>query len=57
MPERLVQLPSPLWLNAWGIGLDPQRWDADQLFVPSSQPRPLNIAQFAAVFGVKGALE
>ncbi len=36
MPEMLAQLPSPLWLNAWGIGLDPARWKADKLFMPTS---------------------
>ena len=52
MPERLAQLPLPLWLNAWGVGLDPLCWDADQLFAPSSQPRPLNLAHFASLFGI-----
>lgn len=53
MPEMLAQLPSSLWLNAWGIGLDPQRWRADRLFAPSSAPRPLKIREFAACFGVE----
>jgi flavin-dependent dehydrogenase len=52
MPEMLAQLPSPLWLNAWGVGLDPKRWNADKLFAPISQPRSLKIAQFASIFGV-----
>ncbi|HJT59083.1 MAG TPA: hypothetical protein VJ761_21430 [Ktedonobacteraceae bacterium] len=52
MPEAFAQLPSPLWLNAWGIGLDPKRWKADKLFTPSSKPRPLKLAQFASFFGV-----
>jgi len=52
MPEAFVQLPSPLWLNAWGIGLDPKRWKTDKLFAPSSKPRPLKLAQFASLFGV-----
>lgn len=52
MPEMLTQLPSPLWLNAWGIGLDPRRWKLDKLFVPTSKPRPLDIGQFASIFGV-----
>lgn len=54
MPERLVQLPSPLWLNAWGIGLDPQRWETDKLFAPASRPRSLSVAQFASCFGMNG---
>jgi flavin-dependent dehydrogenase len=52
MPEMLDQLPSPVWLNAWGIGLDPKRWHADRLFAPTSRPRPLKIAQIASIFGV-----
>jgi flavin-dependent dehydrogenase len=52
MPEMLAQLPSPLWLNAWGIGLDPKRWKTDKLFAPTSKPRPLKLAQFASLFGV-----
>lgn len=53
MPEMLQQLPSPLWLNAWGIGLNPQRWKVDKLFTPQSAPRPLHITEFAARFGIK----
>lgn len=53
MPEMLQQLPSPLWLNAWGIGLNPQRWKADKLFTPLSAPRPLDIEEFASKFGIK----
>jgi hypothetical protein len=57
MPERLAQLPSPVWLNAWGVGLDPLRWKADKLFAPTTRPRALNIAQFAALFGIKEVLD
>ncbi len=52
MPEMLSQLPSPLWLNAWGIGLDTMRWEADRLFAPTSKPRPIQFEQYAAIFGV-----
>ncbi|HET8845928.1 MAG TPA: hypothetical protein VFN35_30980, partial [Ktedonobacteraceae bacterium] len=52
MPERLSQLPSPIWLNAWGIGLDPKRWKADKLFSPTSRPRSLKIDEFSSMFGV-----
>jgi hypothetical protein len=52
MPEQFEQLPSPLWLNAWGVGLDPKRWKIDKLFAPTSSPRPLKIEQFATIFGV-----
>ncbi len=52
MPEMLSQLPSPLWLNVGGIGLDPKRWETDKLFTPTSQPRPLQIEKFASLFGM-----
>jgi hypothetical protein len=52
MPETFVQMPSPLWLNAWGIGLDPKRWSTDKLFTPTSQPRSLKIDEFSTLFGV-----
>jgi hypothetical protein len=52
MPHLLGQFRSPLWLNAWGIGLDPGRWKVDKLFSPTSRPRPLKIAQFASLFGM-----
>jgi flavin-dependent dehydrogenase len=52
MPEMLNRLPSPLWLNAWGIGLDPRRWKAEKLFTPTTKPRPLGISQFSPLFGV-----
>lgn len=52
LPEALAQLPSPLWLNAWGIGLDPKRWKADKLFAPTSKPRHLRLAQFSSIFSV-----
>lgn len=52
MPERLAQMPSPLWLNAWGIGLNPERWKVDRLFAPLSAPRPLKLAEFASAFGM-----
>ncbi len=51
MPETLSQFPTPLWINAWGIGLDPKRWKADKLFAPTSQPRPLNLSEFSKFFG------
>ena len=52
MPHVLEQLPTPLWLNAWGVSLEPKRWKADKLFAPTSQARPLKIAEFASLFGV-----
>lgn len=41
MPERLADLPDPLWLNAWGVGLQPEHWQASRLFEPESEPRDL----------------
>lgn len=52
MPEMLARMPSPLWVNAWAIGLNPQHWEADGLFSPTSEPRPLMIEQFSAPFGL-----
>lgn len=52
MPQMLEQLPSPLWLNAWGVSLDPTRWKADKLLSPVSRPRSLKIAEFASLFGL-----
>lgn len=40
MPEKLAD-PSSLWLNAWAISLDDQRWEVDGLFRPTSKPRDL----------------
>lgn len=52
MPHLLTQLPPTLWLNAWGIGLDPRRWKTDRLFTPLSPPRPLRLTAFADLFGL-----
>jgi hypothetical protein len=41
MPERVAELPDPLWLNAWGVTLDPARWERTRLFEPDSEPRDL----------------
>lgn len=38
-PEVAGRLPAKPWLNAWGIGLDERRWEADKLFSPTSEPR------------------
>lgn len=51
MPDQFSRLSSPLWLNAWGIGLDTKRWKADKLFEPTSAPRPLHLDRFASIFG------
>lgn len=41
MPEKLEEFPSPVWLNAWAISLDVNRWERDRLFKPKSKPRDL----------------
>jgi hypothetical protein len=41
MPEKLAEFPSPLWLNAWAISLNPEKWENDGLFRPKSAPRNL----------------
>jgi flavin-dependent dehydrogenase len=41
-PEYLETMPRPIWLNAWGISLNPKNWQANQLFQPTSKPRDLN---------------
>jgi hypothetical protein len=41
MPERLSQFPSNLWLNAWAISLDVNKWKSDGLFKPQTTPRDL----------------
>jgi hypothetical protein len=42
MPEQLHRFPKDTWLNAWHVGLDPERWEADGLFAPESAPRDLS---------------
>lgn len=41
MPEKLDMFQSPVWLNAWAIGLDAEQWERDGLFEPKSKPRDL----------------
>lgn len=45
MPEHLDELSSHAWLNAWGVSLDPDRWQKDLLFRPTSEPRDLKPAR------------
>ena len=42
MPECMDQFAPPVWLNAWSISLDPDRWQAERLFEPGSEPRDLS---------------
>jgi flavin-dependent dehydrogenase len=39
MPEKLKQLPNPLWLNVNALSLDSNRWKKDGLFKPTTPPR------------------
>jgi flavin-dependent dehydrogenase len=41
MPDVLTSIRQREWLNAWGISLDPGRWESDRLFHPRSAPRDL----------------
>jgi flavin-dependent dehydrogenase len=41
MPQMLAKFPEPVWLNAWAISLDPNKWEQDGLFGPKSKPRDL----------------
>jgi len=41
MPERLADFPEPIWLNAWSVSLNPDRWSTERLFEPTSTPRDL----------------
>jgi hypothetical protein len=41
MLEKLADFPSPVWLNAWAVSLNDERWEIDGLFRPISKPRDL----------------
>lgn len=49
-PEALGAFPQPLWVNAWAIGLDPERWRDEGLFAPATPPRDLRMME-QALFG------
>lgn len=42
MPERLPEVSSVPWLNAWAVGLDPEVWEEQGLFQPTTTPRDLS---------------
>lgn len=42
MPEQLERFPKPVWLNAWRVSLQPDKWESDGLFSPKSAPRDLS---------------
>ena len=52
MPEKLAQFPEPLWLNAWAMSLNPDRWEEDGLFEPQTPPRDLTqmMEQFRSLY-------
>ena len=42
MPGQFTDFPKSAWLNAWGISLNPEKWDKDGLLRPKNPPRDLN---------------
>lgn len=42
IPEQLDRFPEDTWLNPRAISLNPERWESDGLFQPTSKPRNLN---------------
>lgn len=42
MPERLPEVTSVRWLNAWAVSLDPAAWEEQGLFRPNTPARDLN---------------
>lgn len=40
-PDELERVREAGWLNAWRIGLEPEKWDDSGLFEPKSPPRDL----------------
>ena len=55
MPEYLDDFPVPLWLHAWCVSLHLEKWQAEGLFRPVSQPRDLSRLhqQIRSLFRVK----
>lgn len=43
MSEALAQLSNPVWLNAWAISLDVNKWSTNGIFRPKTKPRNLHI--------------
>jgi flavin-dependent dehydrogenase len=41
MPEKLNEVMSAGWLNAWAISLEPNKWQKEGLFKAKSSPRDL----------------
>ena len=40
-PELLAHFQDPIWLNAWRVGLNPERWEREKLFQPTTPRRDL----------------
>ena len=56
MPELLNKFSEPVWLNVQAMSLDPNAWEAEGLFKPTSQPRDLGYLQREFDFLKKGDL-
>lgn len=41
LPDELDRFREPVWIDAWSVSLDPDRWEADGLFEPRTEPRDL----------------
>lgn len=41
LPKYADRLEGREWFDAWSIGLDPQRWEEDGLFEPTTEPAAL----------------
>ncbi|MEM7534632.1 MAG: tryptophan 7-halogenase [Chloroflexota bacterium] len=41
MPDKLADMPDPLWLHAWGVDLNSETWEK-RLFQPITPPRDLS---------------
>ena len=39
LSEHLHRFESPIWLNAWRISLEPDKWEEDKLFQPRTKVR------------------
>ena len=41
LPEHRERFLDPVWVDAWAVGMDPSRWEADGLFRPRTESRDL----------------
>jgi hypothetical protein len=42
LPEELHRFQTPYWVNVWAVSLNPDQWEDDGLFAPTSEPRDLS---------------